>query len=452
MRLPERRAFGPWGGFTPPFGWGIGGATSTTAKTTSITNPPATQTQTQTQIQTSVITSVTDITSVASATVVTTIINPTPTTPPASPTSPASSATGSGSLSSHPTSASSAADHDASSTTGSDTGASSVAYVTLSLSGSTVTLLSTFGSQSRPTIAANAAQPGGQRGMSKGEIAALIVACISVFALSLILYYVWRRRRRVRMAERDIHSPAHTISNGMVQAPHSDRPAGAIAFGGTRGSVSTSPNNSVMPSHFSTSDEGHESVTAERMPSVSGGRTLIGVSPANEKSSTISRSSTSSPSPEGETLRPSTLLLHPQPSTPSQPPPSHLTPPPRTASASPRLLPVPPVSPLMAPGPPGLHGQTPVSASPYAPYAYAWAVQSPTTAASEYSPYAWDNPPPSSEYLPQPGSSRRTTFARQFRVSREEGAGVPPYPSSPGFGEDGRSERSAPPMYTPSSE
>ncbi|TFK80526.1 hypothetical protein K466DRAFT_375122 [Polyporus arcularius HHB13444] len=487
MLITGKRAFGPWGGFTPPFGWGVGGE-KTTEKTTSTTNPPAqtqTQTHTQTQIQTSVITSVTDVTSVASATVVTTIIdNPTPTTiSPTSPVSPSSSTSNSApsartppltspahpssdltasvsdSLSSHPTSVSSAADHDATSATGSETGMSSVAYVTLSLSGSTVTLLSTFGPQSHPTVAANAGQSGGHGGMSKGEVAALVSACIAVFVLSLVLCYVWRKRRRVRLAERDIHSPTHTISNGMVQAPHSD----AVAFG-TRGSTSTSAHNSVMSSRFSTSDEGHgngnESRDGEGRPSVSGGRTLIGASSENEKSSATSRTSTSSPSAEAETEetpRSSTFLLHPQPSLPSAPAPagaSHLTPPPRTASASPRLLPVPPMSPLMEPGPPGLAGQTRVSASPYAPYAYAWAVQSPTTAASEYLPYAWDNPPPSSEYLPG-SSSRRTTFTSHFRASRGADAGVPPYPSSPGFGgfgEDGRSERSAPPMYTPTFE
>ncbi|RDX52213.1 hypothetical protein OH76DRAFT_1480824 [Lentinus brumalis] len=461
MLITGERAFGPWGGFTPPFGWGVGGE-KTTEQTTSTTNPPAqtqTQTQTQTQIQTSVFTSVTDVTSVASATVVSTVINsPTPTDPPTSPV-PASSASNSDSVTSHPPSGSSAADHDASSTTGSETGMSSVAYVTLSLSGSTVTLLSTFGPQSLPTVVANAGQSGGHGKMSKGEIAALIVACVAVFVLSLILCYVWRKRRRARLAERDIHSPTHTISNGMVQAPHSD----AVAFG-SRGSTSTSAHNSVMSSRFSTSDEGHGNSNSHRnpegRPSMSGGRTLIGASSENEKLSAISRTSTSSPSAEAdteETPRSSTFLLHAQPSLPTVPAPagaSHLTPPPRTASASPRLLPVPPMSPLMEPGPPGLAGQTRISASPYAPYAYAWAVQSPTTAASEYLPYAWDNPPPSSEYLPG-SSSRRTTFTSHFRASRGADAGVPPYPSSPGFGgfgEDERSERSAPPMYTPSLE
>ncbi|RPD60505.1 hypothetical protein L227DRAFT_88609 [Lentinus tigrinus ALCF2SS1-6] len=284
-------------------------------------------------------------------------------------------------------------------------------------------------------------------------------------------------------------APTHTVSNGMVQAPHSDGNSvmDAIAYGSisgsaTRGSTSTSAHNSMMSSRFSTSEEGHRANVA-RLPSVSGGRTLVGASSENEKSSSAASadSRTTSPYPypspdggAGETPRSSTFLLHPpqQPSPSSSPPyapapGSLIQPPPRTASASPRILPAPPMSPLMPPGPPGLEDTTRVSASPYAPYAYAWAVQSPTTVESGEepgsgdggrgrSPYAWDHPPPSSEYLPGP-SSRRTTF----RTSRGEalGMGVPPYPTSPAFGgmgmgvvEDGRSERSAPPMYTPSSD
>lgn len=201
-----KRAFGWGSGHTRPYGW-PGEITSVTtltlAPTTTTTQPPAQPPQTQTATVTTAIV-------VTSPVVVTTSPEPpsTSSTPASSPTdttsesgSPRSTTSRSSGRSfssstfrSNRASPTSVADHAPSESPASET----VIYHTVS-----GTVTQTVASvASGPTIVAadtTASQP---RSMNAGEKAAIAIACIFVFLLTVVIFFMWRKKKSQREHQR----------------------------------------------------------------------------------------------------------------------------------------------------------------------------------------------------------------------------------------------------------
>ncbi|KAI0767825.1 hypothetical protein C8Q74DRAFT_1370523 [Fomes fomentarius] len=435
--LVRLRAFGWWNGYTGPYGWpgeftSIQGTVTptptptTTPTTTTPTQPPAQPPKTQTSTVTTAIV-------VTSPVVITASPEPssTPSTPASSPTDTSSESGNSRSITSRSSgrsfssstsrsdraSPTSVADHAPSESPASE----SVVYHTVS--GTVTQTVSSVASG--PTIVANTTASQ-SRSMNSGEKAAIAIACILVFLLPVVIWFMRRKRKSQREHQR-IHSPTDTISGGMIYiGPR--RSNGAVrdtidSQGATIHSLS------IDSSRFSTSDDGHAA------------RVVAAAAYPDEKSpSAFASPPGSSRDAYSASPRSSSPLLSPRSSVPLISPASPISP------MSP-MVSMAHMSQIMpygyAPGPLPLAHMAPLS--PVHPMPNFPFITSPTTAATERLPYAWDNPPPSSEYLP---GSRRSTFRTSRYASRDLASGFPSPPYGAALPEDARSERSAPPMYS----
>lgn len=269
-----------------------------------------------------------------------------------------------------------------------------------------------------------------------------------------------------------------TTSSEMTEMSHSNRAVVQYAVGrplsdGGASATTGSPTPAGRASTraYSPSDGSDERSSQSPALSRSDSQSQAScLAPYNEKAalaaawygtgSTESATPTEDGAPHSTSPRSSTFLLSPRTVSPS--PASPATMPPRIPLPA-ALSPLSPASAYSASSP--LPLSTPSDALSAAHQEHSPLSPLPPPA----SPYAWDHPPPSSEYLP--GPSRRNTF-RSSRTARSSipsppyapgegpyppfdftqlarvGEGLPGVPMMPGVVEDGRSERSALPAYS----